>query len=199
MYIIALIGIGLFVNGFIVLTITAFKVNKQWGWAVMLIPFAQVFFPIYHWEKSKNSFSSFILGLSLWMGTAILFGEGALDEYWLASVDQVQSAEPRIDNRKSTDKSIEQRSKKFETALVLASKPNRTLKQKVFRPVPVNRLHRFTGEIIKITLRNNITRIGLLSTVKPDSIELVNYMNGGELSYHVPISRIISISVNIDS
>jgi len=199
MYIIALIGIGLFVHGFILMTITAFKVNKQWGWAVMLIPFAQVFFPIYHWEKSKNSFSSFILGISLWMGTAILFGEGALDEYWLDSVDQVQSAVPIINNRLPATTSIEQRSKTFKNTLAFTSKPNRTLKQKIFRSVNVNRLHKFTGETIKITLHNNITRIGLLSAVKPDSIELINYLDSGELSYQVPIRQIIAISVEIDS
>ena len=198
MYIIALIGIGLFVHGFILMTITAFKVNKQWGLAVMLIPFAQVFFPIYHWDKSKSSFSSFILGLSLWMGTAIIFGEGALDEYWLDSVNQVQSAESIINNRKPPTKTIEQRSKKFQNANLLASKSSRALTQKIFRHVNVNRLHRFTGEIIKITLNNNITRIGLLSAVKSDSIELYNYLDSGELSYNISINQISSVSVKVE-
>ena len=199
MYIIALIGIGLFFHGFILMTITAFKVNKQWGFAVLFVPFAQVFFPVYHWRKSKASFSSLILGISLWMGTAIIFGEGAPDEYWLDSVNQVQSAEFTRNHKKPPAKTIEQRVKKTQSSGSRASQSGRVIKQKKYRDVNINRLHNFTGEIVKITLHNNVTRVGILSTVKPGSIELRNYLGSGELSYQVSLNRISSASVEIGS
>ena len=197
MYIIALIGIGLFLHGFILMTFTAFKVNKQWGLAVLLVPFAQIFFPVYHWRKSKTAFSSLILGLSLWMGTAIIFGEGALDEYWLDTVNQAQNTEFIANKPKVLTQPLEQRVKKHQKTGTHAFKSRRVIKQKKYRSINVNRLHNFTGENIKITLHNKIIRVGILSAVKPDSIELHNYLGSGELSYKISLNRISSASIAI--
>ena len=180
------------------MTITAFRVNKQWGLAVLLVPFAQVFFPVYHWQKSKTAFSSLILGLSLWMGTAIIFGEGALDEYWLDSVNQAQSAEFIANNPKIPTMSLEQRIKKYNRTGIHAYRSGRVIKHKKYRQVNVNQLHNFTGESIKITLHNKVIRVGILSAIKPKSIELHNYLGGGELSYEVALNHIRSASVEVN-
>ena len=93
MYVIALIGIGLVLHGFIMLAFAAFRARPAWGLAVLFVPFAQVFFPIYYWDQARKPFMAFTFGMSLWLGTAIVFGQGPLDEFWLDQVGLAQSAE----------------------------------------------------------------------------------------------------------
>ena len=199
MYIIALIGIGFFLYGFIMLVITAFKVTKVWGITVLLVPFAQVFFPVYHWEKSKSAFSSFILGISLWLGTAIIFGEGALDQYWLESVTQVQSAETVQSNEQLPLLSLEQRSEKYKSLSYITTQSNIPFfHKKRYHQVSMANLPKFTGHYIEIKLYNNVSRTGILEKVTADSVELHNYIGSGNLSYSVPLYEINTILIEVD-
>jgi hypothetical protein len=196
MYVIALIGIGLVLHGFIMLAFAAFRSKAAWGLAVLFVPFAQVFFPIYHWDQARKPFMTFTLGMSLWLGTAIVFGQGPLDEYWLNQVGPVQSAEqfqPGVEKPLSLQQRAERLIQNAKAVVI----PNTVSKheKKIFNAF---NSPKYIGKNVRILLRNGNIRNGRIISAGDGSIEL-QYTIGkrtiGSVTYELPYDEIKSIEI----
>lgn len=183
MYVIALIGIGLVLHGFIMLAFAAFRARAAWGLAVLFIPFAQVFFPIYHWNYARKPFMTFTFGMAMWLGTAIVFGQGPLDKFWLDQIDLVESAE-QFSNKLLEPKplSLEERAKKLDNrALKNASANTASKKSKQFiKTVSLNATNskQFIGKNVKVTLSNKKVRNGKVVSAEKDKLTLQYVIDG---------------------
>jgi hypothetical protein len=202
MYVIALIGIGLVFHGFIMLTFSAFRSKIRWGLAVLFIPFALVFYPIYYWDQARKPFMTFTFGMALWLGTAIVFGQGPLDKYWLDKIDLVQSAEQFSQQFLPRQReSLEKRAMKLDNRRYYA-RPRST----VATPrnnVEINRisyrsLKPYLGEQAKITLNNTNIRNGRIVAATKDLITL-QYTIGdrtiGSMTYDIALNEIRSVEI----
>lgn len=196
MYVIALIGIGLVIHGFIMLAFAAFRARLAWGLAVLFIPFAQVFFPIYHWDYARKPFMTFTFGMAMWLGTAIVFGQGPLDKFWLDQIDLVESAEQFSSQfREPKPLSLEERAKKLDNRDLkrTATKVTAKKSKRFLSEVSINAANskRFIGKNVKVTLNNTNVRNGKLVAAEKEKITL-QYVIGGraigsmtyEIAYH---------------
>jgi hypothetical protein len=198
MYVIALIGIGLVLHGFLMLVLSAFRARFAWGMAVMFVPFAQFFFPIYHWDKARKPFSTFTFGMALWLGTAVVFGQGPLDEYWLNQVNLAQSAE-RFVNRLSGDKpmTLQERAERLigKAKNIVAEKPIKNPSGKTFN---AKNSKDYIGYNVRVTLYNGNIRNGRIISAHDEEVEL-QYTIGdktmGSMTYNLEYDEIKSIEI----
>lgn len=202
MYVIALIGIGLVLHGFIMLTFAAFRSRVGWGLAVLFIPFAQVFFPIYYWDQARKPFMTFTFGMALWLGTAIVFGQGPLDEYWLDKIDLVQSAEQFSRQfRDPPPVPLEQRAMKLDNRQTVHTP--KTAVRKHRKKVEINRisysaLNPFVGEQARVILKNTNIRNGRIVAASKDLVTL-QYTIGdrtiGSMTFDIAFDEIRSVEI----
>jgi hypothetical protein len=171
MYVIALIGIGLVLHGFIMLAFAAFRARTAWGFAVLFVPFAQVFFPIYHWDHARKPFMTFTFGMSLWLGIAVVFGQGPLDEYWLNQIDFVQSAEHVDHSQRQKPLSLQERAQRLidGAKAVIIPKPEKNHREKIINPVNGSN---YLGENVRVILQNGNIRNGRIVSSSDDVLEL---------------------------
>ena len=197
MYVIALVGIGLVLHGFIMLAFAAFRARAAWGIAVLFVPFAQLFFPIYHWDQARKPFMTFTFGMSLWLGTAIVFGQGPLDEYWLNKVGPVQSAEQSSHSSRQRPLSLQERAERLINNAKAVVKPNsvKNHQKKIFSIV---NSPEYIGKNVRITLHNGNTRNGRIISAGDGMVEL-QYTIGkntiGSMTYGLPYEEIESIEI----
>ena len=197
MYVIALIGIGLVLHGFIMLAFAAFRAKATWGIAVLLVPFAQLFFPIYHWDQARKPFMTFTFGMSLWLGTAIVFGQGPLDEYWLDKVGPVQRAEQFDHGARQRPLSLQERAERLIENAKAVVKPRSSInhQKKIFSIVNSSN---YVGKNVRITLNNGNERNGRIMSAKEGIVEL-QYTVGkkaiGSMTYELPYDEIKSIEI----
>lgn len=172
MYVIALIGIGLVLHGFILLCFAAFRAKPSWGLAVLLVPFAQVFFPVYYWDQARKPFMTFTLGMALWLGTAVVFGQGPLDKYWLDQISLVQSAE-QIFNGPYRQKplSLEERAEQLVNSNKNRMKPKAAKSPKV-KIFSAQNSPNYIGYNVRITLNNGNIRNGRIISAGDGVVEL---------------------------
>lgn len=198
MYVIALIGLGLVLHGFIMLAFVAFRSKMSWGLAVLFVPFAQVFYPIYHWDQARKPFMTFTFGMALWLGTAIVFGQGPLDEYWLDQIDLAQSAEQFV-NQLSGEKpmSLEERAER------LLNKPKTAVEQKTTKnrgpqSFSVRNSQHYIGYNVRVTLHNGNVRNGRIISAHDGAMEL-QYTVGdktiGSMTYNLGYDEINTIEI----
>ena len=198
MYVIALIGIGLVLHGFLMLVFTAFRARPAWGLAVLFVPFAQVFFPIYYWDQARKPFTTFTFGMALWLGTAIVFGQGPVDEYWLNQVNLVQSAEQFV-NQLSSEKpmSLQERAERLLSSgkTTAIEKPVKNQSGKI---ISVRKSPAYIGYNARITLHNGNIRNGRIISAHSGKLEL-QYTIGdktmGSMSYNLDYDEIKSIEI----
>ncbi len=197
MYVIALIGIGLVLHGFIMLAFAAFRAKAAWGVAVLFVPFAQLFFPIYHWDQARKPFMTFTFGMALWLGTAIVFGQGPLDEYWLDKVGPV-SAE-QIDNGTwQRPLSLQERAERLihNAKAVVTPKSERNHQKRILNVVNSSK---YIGKNVRITLHNGNIRNGRIMSSINGIVEL-QYTIGkrtiGSMTYELPYDEIESIEID---
>jgi hypothetical protein len=202
MYVIALIGIGLVLHGFIMLAFAAFRARPAWGLAVLFVPFAQLFFPVYHWDQARKPFMTFTFGMSLWLGTAIVFGQGPLDKFWLDQIGLVQSAE-QFGKRFSRQPAVtlEERAKKLDNRGMNApakSTVTARVKSATINQFDDNNLKRYVGKQAKIKLNNAKVRYGKIIAAENDQVTL-QYTIGektiGAMSYELAYNQINSIEI----
>lgn len=197
MYVIALIGIALVLHGFIMLAFAAFRARPVWGLAVLFVPFAQVFFPIYYWDQARKPFMTFTFGMSLWLGTAIVFGQGPLDEYWLNKVDPVQSAEQFDRNLQEIPLSLQERAELFvaKAKAVVIPKPIKNHRKKTIGLV---NSADYVGTNVRITLNNGNIRNGRIVSAGDGKVEL-QYTIGqsiiGSMTYALAYDEIKSMEI----
>jgi hypothetical protein len=202
MYVIALIGIGLVLHGFIMLAFAAFRSKIRWGLAVLFIPFAQVFYPIYYWDQARKPFMTFTIGMAMWLGTAIVFGQGPLDEYWLDQIDLVQSAEQfSLRLTDNTPETLEERIAKLEKRQYqkrVASSSAKDRKKVQIHPVSLAALNPFIGEQAKITLNNANIRNGRIVAANAGLVTL-QYTIGkraiGSMTYNIAFDDIRKVEI----
>ena len=202
MYVIALIGIGLVLHGFIMLAFAAFRSKIRWGLAVLFIPFAQVFYPIYYWDQARKPFMTFTFGMAMWLGTAIVFGQGPLDEYWLDQIDLVQSAEQfslrLTDKTPATleERAVELEKRQYQTRSASLSAKHR--KKVQISPVSLAALNPFIGEQAKITLKNTNIRNGRIVAANAGLVTL-QYTIGksaiGSMTYNIAFDNIHKVEI----
>lgn len=200
MYVIALIGIGLVLHGFIMLVIAAYRAKPSWGIAVTLIPFAQFFFPIYHWDSARKPFMTFTFGMAMWLGTAIVFGQGPLDKYWLDQIGAVQSAENgESRDRQAKPLSLEQRAKKLvKQSQPVAKQPKRTAYKSKIKSIDVKDSERYLGSMASVTMVDGNIRRGKLVSAQNRNITLQSTYGKntkGAMSYTLPFDKVASIKV----
>ncbi|KPJ93286.1 MAG: hypothetical protein AMJ53_07580 [Gammaproteobacteria bacterium SG8_11] len=195
MYVIALIGIGLVLHGFIMLAFAAFRARPAWGLAVLFLPFAQLFFPIYHWDQARKPFMTFTFGMSLWLGTAIVFGQGPLDEYWLNKVGPVQSAEQTEHRQKPL--SLQERAERLISSAKAVVTPQfvKSHQKKVFNVV---NSPDYIGKNVRVALHNGNVRNGRINSASNGMLEL-QYTIGkktiGSMTYELTYDEIKSIEI----
>jgi len=197
MYVIALIGIGLVLHGFIMLAFAAFRARAAWGIAVLLVPFAQLFFPIYHWDHARKPFMTFTFGMALWLGTAVVFGQGPLDEYWLNQVAPVHSSENLQHRNKEESLSLQERAELLiNRAKTIVAQPLKSVTPNRFAATDSPK---YIGENVRITLRNGNVRNGRIVSVRKGIIEL-QYTVGkkaiGSMTYELAYDEIKSMEVS---
>lgn len=197
MYVIALIGIGLVLHGFIMLAFAAFRARAAWGIAVLFVPFAQLFFPIYHWDQARKPFMTFTFGMSLWLGTAIVFGQGPLDEYWLDKVGPVQSAEQIDYNKPQRSLSLQERAERLidNAKAVVKPKAVRNHQKRIFSVV---NSPNYIGANVRITLTNGNVRTGQIISAGEGIIELqytVGKKTIGNMTFELAYDEIKSIEI----
>ena len=197
MYVIALIGIGLVLHGFLMLVYTAFRARPAWGMAVLFVPFAQVFFPIYYWDQARKPFTTFTFGMALWLGTAIVFGQGPVDEYWLNQVDLVQSAEQFVNQLTDKPMSLQERAERLlSNAKTSIAKKPATNRSEI--SISAKNSPDYIGYNVRITLYNGNIRNGRIISAQDNKVEL-QYTIGnktiGSMSYNLDYDEIKSIEI----
>jgi hypothetical protein len=201
MYVIALIGIGLVLHGFIMLAFAAFRAKAAWGLAVMFVPFAQVFFPIYHWDQARKPFMTFTFGMALWLGTAVVFGQGPLDQYWLDQISLVQ-AEYSNAQRKAEPLGIEERVAKQKRVLrqptrVATNTQQRTYQSRI-KSIAVKEAVRHVGSYARVTLYDGKVHTGEIVAVQDNKITLQksSAKNAkGVMTYGLALEKIAKLDV----
>lgn len=202
MYVIALIGIGLVLHGFILLTFAAFRSRIGWGLAVMFIPFAVAFYPIYYWNDARKPFMTFTFGMALWLGTAIVFGQGPLDKYWLDKIDLVQSAEQFSQQfREEQPESLEERAVKLDnrqSRQPLRSAASKNRKNVIIHHIDYAELNPYVGEQARITLKNTNIRNGRIVSAKGKLVTLQYTMGDkaiGTMTFSIAFSNISKVEI----
>lgn len=197
MYVIALIGIGLVLHGFIMLAFAAFRARPAWGLAVLFVPFAQMFFPIYHWDQARKPFVTFTFGMALWLGTAVVFGQGPLDEFWLDRISPVQSAEQTHYGKREKPLSLQERAQQLVNNAKAVISPNsvKNTRKKIFR---VMDSPNYIGKKVRITLQNGNIRNGRIVSAGDGTVEL-QYIIGneaiGSMTYELAYDQIKSMEI----
>jgi len=201
MYVIALIGIGLVLHGFILLTFAAFRSRISWGLAVLFIPFALVFYPIYYWDQARKPFMTFTFGMALWLGTAIVFGQGPLDKYWLDKIDLVQSAEQFSQKfRDDQPEPLEERAMQLDNRQNPKGQKSNTKHRKnvEIKRITYSALNPYVGEKARIILKNTKIRNGRIMSAGKDLVTL-QYTIGqkaiGSVTYDIAFADIRSVVI----
>lgn len=201
MYVIALIGIGLVLHGFIMLSFAAFRAKAAWGLAVLFVPFAQVFFPIYHWDQARKPFMTFTFGMALWLGTAVVFGQGPLDQYWLDKISLVQAEYGQMP-REAKPLSIEERVAKQKRVSrqqsLVASKTQQRAYKSVIKSISVKDAVRHVGSYARVTLNNGKVHTGEIIAVQDNEITLQkSYAKDakGVMTYGLAVNNIAKLDV----
>jgi hypothetical protein len=164
--------------------------------AVLFVPFAQLFFPIYHWDQARKPFATFTFGMSLWLGTAIVFGQGPLDEYWLDKVGPV-SAEQSNHGTWQRPLSLQERAERLIHNAKAVVKP-KSVKNHQKRIFSVVNSPEYIGKNVRIKLHNGNIRNGRIISAGDGIVEL-QYTIGkrtiGSATYELPYDEIKSIEV----
>jgi hypothetical protein len=201
MYVIALIGIGLVLHGFIMLAFAAFRAKAAWGLAVMFVPFAQLFFPIYHWDQARKPFMTFTFGMALWLGTAVVFGQGPLDQYWLDQISLVQ-AEYGEAQRVAKPLGIEERVAKQKRVSRQPTRIAANTQQRAYtspvKSIAVQDAVRHVGSYARVTLDDGKVRTGEIIAVQEGKITLQkSYAKNakGAMTYGLAVDKIAKLDV----
>ncbi|HEV2695177.1 MAG TPA: hypothetical protein VG347_19945 [Verrucomicrobiae bacterium] len=67
-----IVGIVIYLVGWLAVLIAAFRESILWGVACLLLPIVQLFFIIVHWSKAKKPFFLQLLGLVVMIVAMIL-------------------------------------------------------------------------------------------------------------------------------
>jgi hypothetical protein len=73
-----LVAAGVSTVGSLILLIAAFRVSVGWGFAVLLLPFANIVFAVKHWDKAKLGILLQVAGVALVTVAVFAFGLDAV-------------------------------------------------------------------------------------------------------------------------